>query len=346
MAAAAGGALMLGPAGAALVNRIADAVGWVAAPAQVVRLAKAEAVAARLRAEAELEIADLVERAVQRNLAEQVRHQANMENILAKAVPLLHDEAAPEEMETDWLVNFFDQCRTVSDDRMQDLWAAILAGEANNPGILSRKTVNVLADLDAVAANLFEDYLQFCIQINGTYTPPIILKNSDRDLADIYVQHGITFDAISRLADLGLASTGFETSMALLIQHRMVGLPDKVKLAYGDDSVELPCPNGQINTGITTLTPAGLELARVCLPAAPVPGFFDFVCAQWNDMCRKTATMSGGTAMAFISENGAFGEAAEDAGLVRAMEAARNSGRIDRQEVMEALAELRGQDEA
>ena len=347
MGAGAGAALMLGPAGAALVNRIADAVGWVAAPAQVKRLAKAEAVAAKLRAEAELEIADSVERTVRRILAEETNRQHNMDSIIGKAVPRLHDDAAPEDMETDWIVNFFDKCRTVADDRMQDLWAAILAGEANNPGTLSRKTVNVLADLDAVAANLFEDYLQFCIQINGTYTPPIILKNKDSDLADIYVQHGITLDAIRLLADLGLASTGFDTSMALLIHHQMMGLPATVRLAYGSDSVELPCPHGHINTGITTLTPAGVELARVCLPAAPVPGFFDFVCAQWDAMCQKTATMSGGGAvMAFTAENGAFGEAAEDAGLARAMEAVRHSKRIDRREVMEELEALRERDEA
>lgn len=347
MGAGAGGALMLGPAGAALVNRIADAVGWIAAPAQVKRLAKAEVVAARLRAEAELEIADLVERTGRRILAEETTRQRNMENVIGKAVPLLHADAAPEDLETDWIVNFFDKCRTVADDRMQDLWAAILAGEANNPGILSRKTVNVLADLDAVAANLFEDYLAFSIQLNGSYTPPIILESGGRDLPDIYVQHGITLNSIRLLADLGLASTGFDTSMALLMHHLMTGLPATVKLAYGSDSVELRCPNGHINTGITTLTPAGLELSRVCLPSAPVPGFFNFVCAQWNTMCQKSTPIGRrGATIAFTAENGAFGEAAEDAGLAQAMEAVRNSERIDRQEIMEVLEELRERDEA
>ena len=34
-------------------------------------------------------------------------------------------------MEEDWIANFFDKCRIVSDSEMQSLWARVLAGEAN-----------------------------------------------------------------------------------------------------------------------------------------------------------------------------------------------------------------------
>ena len=68
---------------------------------------------------------------------EEMTKQLNMESITEKAILHLNDDANPDAMENDWITNFFDKCRTVSDDDMQELWARILAGEANNPGAFS-----------------------------------------------------------------------------------------------------------------------------------------------------------------------------------------------------------------
>ena len=57
----------------------------------------------------------------------------NMEGITAKALPLLNENAGPDSMDNDWIVNFFDKSRIVSDDEMQNLWSRVLAGEANAP---------------------------------------------------------------------------------------------------------------------------------------------------------------------------------------------------------------------
>jgi hypothetical protein len=50
-----------------------------------------------------------------------------------KALPQLDEGADPNAMEDDWVTNFFDKSRIVSDDVMQELWARVLAGEANRP---------------------------------------------------------------------------------------------------------------------------------------------------------------------------------------------------------------------
>ena len=75
-------------------------------------------------------------RAVQRWIEEEAQLQENMEEITAKALPQLTEKATPDSMENDWLVNFFDKSRLVSDNEMQDLWSRVLAGEANIPGTL------------------------------------------------------------------------------------------------------------------------------------------------------------------------------------------------------------------
>ena len=78
-----------------------------------------------------------------------------MEDIIAQAVPDVNEEAKPDAMENDWIANFFDKCRLVSDSEMQSLWARVLAGEANAPSTYSKRTVNLLSDFDKSDAELF-----------------------------------------------------------------------------------------------------------------------------------------------------------------------------------------------
>ena len=72
-----------------------------------------------------------------------------------KTEPHLNQETQPESMEDDWIANFFDKCRIVSDSDMQTLWGRVLAGEANAPGTYSKRTVNLLSDFDKSDAELF-----------------------------------------------------------------------------------------------------------------------------------------------------------------------------------------------
>src|SRR6266542_4826978 len=87
-------------------------------------------------------------RAMHRFIEEEAHRQKNIEDITAKALPQLEEGAKPDAMEDDWVTNFFDKSRIVSDTQMQDLWSRVLAGEANTPGAYSKRTVNFLSDLD------------------------------------------------------------------------------------------------------------------------------------------------------------------------------------------------------
>lgn len=121
-----------------LVEKISDAVGGIFKPYQMVRVAKAEAQAERIRAEGQIEISDLQRRAFHRFLNEEAQKQKNIEDITQKALPELQQNARPGEIEDDWLTHFFDECRLISDADMQALWSKVLAGEANAPGKFSK----------------------------------------------------------------------------------------------------------------------------------------------------------------------------------------------------------------
>lgn len=97
-----------------LIERASDAVGGWFAPYQIKRFAKAEAEAALIKAQSEIEITDIHRRAVHRFIEEEAQRQKNMEDITAKALPQLDENAKPESIENDWLINFFDRGPLIS----------------------------------------------------------------------------------------------------------------------------------------------------------------------------------------------------------------------------------------
>src|SRR5882762_9636593 len=105
-----------------LIEKISDAVGGVFKPYQIVRVAKAEAEASRIQAESQIQVTDLQRRAMLRFLQEEAIKQSNIESITSQALPQLKDDSAPADVSVDWISNFFDKSRIVSDSEMQVLW--------------------------------------------------------------------------------------------------------------------------------------------------------------------------------------------------------------------------------
>ena len=181
-----------------LIKKVSNAVGGLFAPYQVKRMAKAEAEAAMIKAQSETEITDLHRRAVHRWIEEEAQRQKNMEDITAKALPQLDEKATPDSVENDWIVNFFDKSRIVSDNEMQELWSRVLAGEANAPGTYSKRTVNFLSNLDKADAELFIKLCGFGWMMGRVV--PLVFDVK----AEIYNKHGINFNSLSHLESIGL----------------------------------------------------------------------------------------------------------------------------------------------
>lgn len=243
-----------------LIEKIADATGILYEPKHIVEVAKAQAEASKIQAESEIEIAksksevariqaeseieinDLHRRAAQRWIAEQGQQQASIENTIIKAIPQLNEDADPHAIEDDWIIKFFDKCRLISDDKMQDLWASILAGEANCAESYSPKTLTTLADMNKKVAMLFETFCSLCIvsledpnapsdfKIRDARVP--IIRDTPTDVAtlpayparrpsefaqiseSIYEKYGFSINEFQLLLEYGLVldSTLFEYS--------------------------------------------------------------------------------------------------------------------------------------
>ena len=257
-----------------LIEKISNAVGTLWEPKQIRRVSQAQADAAITLAESEIEIDDLKRRAAQRFVEEETRKQLNMENITAKAIQGVNSDAPAEEIEDDWITNFFDKSRSVSDEDMQDLWSRILSGEANSPGSFSRKTVNLVADLDRGSAVLFQTLCSFGWQF-GNLLQPLILNFNEQ----IYTQRGLTLFSLGQLDSIGLiqidATSGFQLS----------DQPKTRNSTYQGRSILLTFPEESGNSlpvGKVIMTPSGDQLARI-VNLSPIDGFFEFIYDKWAE---------------------------------------------------------------
>jgi hypothetical protein len=260
-----------------LIKKVSSAVGGVFAPWQIKRLAKAEAEANLIKAKSDIEITDLHRRAMHRFVEEEAKRQENMEAITEKALPKLEQCSDPSKMDDDWVTNFFDKSRIVSDIDMQELWARVLAGEANSPGAFSKRTVNFLSDLDKRDAELFSALCGFIWFVGGFN--PLVFEPQD----PIYNGRGINFETLTHLDSIGLVQfngiTGFVRQ----------GLPKAFTVAYCGQPLILKMPNENDNTlsiGKVLFTRVGLELVSVC-HAPAIEGFTDYVKNKWQEYLPK-----------------------------------------------------------
>lgn len=92
-------------------------------------------------------------------------------------------------IDNDWLNRFFGITEDISNEKMQDLWAQILAGEAKNPNSYSLRTLDALRLLSSEEAKSFADAVQYVCFDN--------LLISDKEF-------GLTFENQMRLADAQL----------------------------------------------------------------------------------------------------------------------------------------------
>lgn len=267
-----------------LIKKISDATGVLFEPTRIRRKAKAESDAAiisakaeaavdKIKAESAMEITDLHKRAAHRLFQEEAKRQKNMEDIIAIALPDVNEKAKPNEMDDDWISNFFDKSRIVSASEMQSLWSRVLAGEANAPGTYSKRTVNFISELDKSEAELFTKLCGFGWTIGGFV--PLVFDEQ----AEIYSGHGINFHTLNHLENIGLVK------ITPISDFQSVNLPKRFVVYYYSKPLFLEMPNdanNRLDVGRTLLTTIGRELAPIC-GSKPVAGFYEYVKEKWKE---------------------------------------------------------------
>jgi hypothetical protein len=255
-----------------LIEKVSDAIGGIFKPYQIKRIAKAEVQAEIIRAEGQIAISEIQQRGLERLIYQEGKKQQNIEDITAKALPLLEDNSNPNSMSEDWISNFFDKCSNVSDEEMQTLWGKVLAGEANKGGSFNKRAVNAIANLEKEDANLFTSLCRFGVFF-GEFTPLIFDSQSE-----IYLKNDINFKALTHLESIGLITFGHSSGF------RKQALPAQFVIQYFDQRllVTLKQNESELKIGKVILTDIGKQLSTIC-GAEKIEEFPAFISSQWKD---------------------------------------------------------------
>jgi hypothetical protein len=256
------------------IKKISHALGWAVEPLQTVRIAKAEVKARAILAEGDMDVADSIQqRTTQRVLQEEALKQRNIESITLKALPQLREDSRPDHVDNDWIANFFDRCKLISDEEFQDLWSRILAGEMNRPGAFSRRTLNLVSTMEKVDAQLFTSLCAFCWSVHEEVVPLVYdIK------ATIYVNRGIHFTTLTHLDSIGLIK--FSPHMNV---YRL-RLPQIIDAEYYGRRLKLAFPkkdDNELDVGFVMLTRTGQELAPIC-GSEPNDEFEEYIRARFQ----------------------------------------------------------------
>jgi hypothetical protein len=260
-----------------LIEKVSDAVGGIAKPWQIKRVANAEAEAEKIKALAQIEISDIQQRALVRMVQEEGIKQENIENITAGAIPHLNNNADPSKVEDDWLAHFFEKSRLVSNPDMQALWSRILAGEANHPNSFSRRTVELISTLSKEDA---QSFTELCSMVWNFGILECVYPYDDKNFVKEF-GNMLPFAKLRHLDSIGL----------ITFNHTSAGVfnfPESQKYLnlyyYGAPlAVELFNPGGAtrpIVHGHVSLTQTGKELAAIS-GASPNYAYFEYILTRW-----------------------------------------------------------------
>ena len=217
--------------------------------------------------------------------------QSNLENIVIKSIPYLNEDHETEEIDDDWLFNYITNCQMISDDKLQELWAKILAGEANETGSFSKRTVNFMKDINKSDAETIENLCNFVWEISdASNTVPLIL---DHELKNgIYTKNGIDFKKIDYLSQIGIIKLADKTAGVYLTPKIPLNSLQIVMMAYQGRPLIIKAPKERskeyssgihhLNLGIARFTQVGSEISKIC-NIKPIHGFYEYV----NDIYKK-----------------------------------------------------------
>jgi hypothetical protein len=238
---------------------IRQGAGVIYEPYRIVKRAKAEAEAKLIAANAEAKVkeievrgkseADIIKWQDQTRIDFlKERRQRNINQIVDTAINQLPEKISEEKPDEDWLVEFFNSCQDVSNEKMQDLWAKILAGEFSKPNTFSLRTLFTVKLLNQQDAEAFRSMVDFI------WADKYIIPRSS---SDPLIAKRINSQAIVRLKNIGLLYAGdpswtIEPDSSMTINYFNTNFDFQNAVKH------------QVYLGCYQLTQTGIELLSLC----------------------------------------------------------------------------------
>ena len=178
-----------------LIDKLSDAIGWVATHESPSRIALSTYIE-------EIQSSDLppLEKAARITRAKKdIKEYINQRDIIYMAASELSNDARPESIDNDWLDCFMDKAKHVSNEDFQFIWGRILAEECNAPGCVPKGLLFVLERMDREDAEKFLILAGLTVDISGSPSPLITLNAIEK-----YQRYNIHYSDMMDLEAIGL----------------------------------------------------------------------------------------------------------------------------------------------
>ena len=239
------------------------------APQTYLKGVEAQAQAKLIEAKKKVEIRELLAEAEREH---QLREQGRLISIIDQAAPQLTHDVEPDNIDKDWRENFRAKARHVTTDDMQAFWGRLLATETNNPGTVSKRAVNAVADMDRKDAELFTRLCGIIWETPGGRKHILIYDYRH----SIYESAGLTLTALQSVQSMGLvgmSSVGFNIP---------IERDGHLVLLHGGRVVRVPVKREQnFSLGRVVLTDIGQQIAAV-VDSQPLSGFYEYCRDKWK----------------------------------------------------------------
>lgn len=207
---------------------------------------------------------------------------SSYERTLALAAPMIEHPENATRIDPEWLDAFRNNTETVYDEDVRRIWAVLLAGEIDNQGSFSKRTMSTLKDMSKSDASAFEKLCSFSIDVSElskeTRDPLPILFQDTLEGSATYMDGILSLMDLTALESLGLITIlGIERSLFFEVGTSHI-------LKVGDIMIEVANKGGEdkkLKFKNFSLTPLGKELSKLC-NLGNGDGFLDRIISDWK----------------------------------------------------------------
>ena len=169
--------------------------------------------------EYEEQILPIMDSIAQDTLIDALMKRLNYDDICSRTVDLLDAKQqipSPDPLDPNWMRKFSEYASHIETDDMKDIWARILAGEIEQTGTYSLRTIDAISHFGKNDAQLISKAVSFSLISQGER----IMLLDENSLA--YPAYGISYMDLLYLIEIGIIQTGVQTNITPNTKHQFV----------------------------------------------------------------------------------------------------------------------------
>lgn len=195
-------------------------------------------------------------------LANEISKSENLSHCLAFAQEMVGCDYDASGIDHSWFIRWADKAEEQTDDEMRAIWGKLLAGELEQPGSYSKRTMSLLADMSADDAKAFSDLCSMGVYLCAadrliSPSPWIIMKE---DASNETFNNGcFNYYKRSQMESLGVIDSSVRTFVTICPGKSRSFILNNRKITIRNDSDS----DVEFHSS-PVFTKYGMELSRLC----------------------------------------------------------------------------------